>query len=119
MTILTQEQIEAYEESLRAKAEKNPLVEQAFQELYPWAHLIPPELDNKYKGGILESWSINRSGGVGGFIYDDDRWREGSWINTSYVVNIVYDEEKEEGYLETRNTIYGLGKKWENPDVTI
>lgn len=73
----------------------------------PWVKLIPPETAaEKYVGGTLENWYIVGLS-VTGDLFGDDRWSDGQQVTTSYVVNLDVDK----GYLETRNTVYGLGKK--------
>ena len=71
--------------------------------------------DKKY-GGKLENWKVvdwcNSLGEtvVYGKLYNDPagRFPDGEVVRTSYVVKLDYENNK----LETKNTIYDLGKPW-------
>lgn len=75
----------------------------------PWVKQIQPESSDKPLGGRLESWLVSGVQ-VKGYLRDDpmNRWKDDSFITTSYVVEL----NEEEGYLETRNTRYDLGEKF-------
>jgi len=64
---------------------------------------------SKPYGGRIENWYVNTLGSISGNLYDDPRQRfnEGAFIDTSYVVKL--DEEL--ANLETRNTVYDIGEK--------
>lgn len=89
----------------------------------PWVKKELQHKENKHQGGTISDWYLSRSYEyqvVHGQISNDDRFRDGP-IHTSYVVDISYDEEAQEGWLETRNTVYKLGKRlninFENEDL--
>ena len=61
--------------------------------------------------GRLEDWNWREGSlSAGGNIYGDTqkRWRDGTYITTSQIVNI----DPESGHLRTRNSNYVLGKRW-------
>jgi hypothetical protein len=65
-------------------------------------------------GGLLEDWSYHcwdksqELYVVYANVYGDTDWEEGFYIRTSAVVKL----DEENSVLETRNTIYKLGKKY-------
>ena len=66
----------------------------------------------KRTGGIIENWFLDQTTFPGctvvrGQLFEDDCWREGTYIRTSQVVEIAPDFSK----VETMNTVYRLGKK--------
>lgn len=70
-----------------------------------------PEGSEKPFGGRLEEWCGFPNQSFSGRIYDDpnDRWIEGHRLETSTIVRKYKEDGKE--YIETRNTIYELGKE--------
>ena len=73
----------------------------------------------KKTGGRLENWNTTHAGYVIGIIYDDPRgdggegydFRDGNFVATSQIVKL----DEQNGILETKNTIYTLGKRMELP----
>jgi hypothetical protein len=85
---------------------------------YPWAKQQVPKTEDKHQGGTISDWvaTVDDAGDVlfiRGRITDDNRFLTGEALRTSYVVNMDYDEATQTGTLETRNTLYLLGKKME------
>lgn len=103
----TQKEIEKCEKAIQ----ENPERFKSFVGDRSWVKQIPPEKQDKPIGGRLENWYKNGAV-VNGFIYEDPRnyFRDGEFIHTSYIVSI----DTTKGYLETRNTIYMLGKPKED-----
>lgn len=89
---------------------------ETFLSEFPWAKAVVPAKEDKYRGGILNPWwSVYDDNTeilfVRGYVYGDDRWPDGEIVRTSYVVDLFYDEEKQEGVVYTRNTVYQLGER--------
>lgn len=89
---------------------------EAFTADYPWAKPVVPAKEDKYQGGTLKHWKgiFNEHGElmhIYGYVYGDDRWRDGTDVRTSYIVDLQYDEESQTGVVETRNTIYQLSER--------
>lgn len=72
---------------------------------------------DKRVAGRLEKWEVyslydrkeDRTIGslVYGYVYGDERWKDGSYIHTSQVVKISEDKKN----LETENSFYTLGER--------
>lgn len=87
--------------------------EEFYYNEFPWATPVGgAERSEKKYGGRFENWTAVGKV-VWGNLYDDpqERFREGEYIHTSYIVDVAWDRENEIGTIETRNTIYELGKK--------
>jgi len=83
---------------------------------HPWAKAVPPSKEDKVKGGLLDPWweHKNTEGEtlyVEGYIHGDGRFPYSTTVRTSYVVDLLYDDENQSGTVETRNTVYRLGRK--------
>jgi hypothetical protein len=66
----------------------------------------------------LENWEISKvsSGYVAyGFIHDDDRWPDDTWIRTSLLKHLDLSKDT----VQTLNTLYQLGKRHKNFDIVL
>lgn len=62
----------------------------------------------------LENWRINQFvDRLEGYIYDDPRFKDGSFVYTSRIQEFIGLENEVPLKVRTRNTIYILGKKEE------
>jgi len=63
--------------------------------------------------GVIEDWkvhvwcaSMDESVVIGNIFGDEDRFEDGTFIRTSAIIHLDYEDKK----LETVNSVYALGK---------
>lgn len=85
---------------------------------FHWGEVTPMADGEKHQGGVLDPWwELHSDDGVaihlGGYVYNEDKWRYGEVVKIYYVTSLNYDEKSQTGVVYTRNTKYTLGKKLE------
>jgi hypothetical protein len=91
-------------------------IAEIFTSEFPWATVVPPSKEDKVRGGLLDPWWEHKTPSgellyVEGYIHGDERFPYSTTVRTSYVVDLLYNDENQSGTVETRNTVYRLGRK--------